>query len=268
MAVGTVTPSQSSSRALSSSSSCSAGRRESSSACSMTQQSSPQDKCSTHEEETRMARRTCLSRLVTWCLLAITLCLLCLPSVMSIKSTNPLDTQPLQVIPLTRDSRSPQELFPDRVNSLDNEQVDSYQKVPRKCYDTNNSPKKCEPGFVNAAYLRQVEVTNVCGLNGPSEYCSQIEVDKQSAQFRRSCDICDGNVKEKAHPAYYLTDVNDANIQTWWQSQTMFEGVQNPLHDNYIQQINLTIHLGKFASLFFSLACAIMFHLLSLLFIV
>lgn len=133
-------------------------------------------------------------------------------------------------------------------NSLDhNNESNLHSSQPRqtKCYDEHGIPQRCVPEFVNAAYLRQVDVTNVCGVNGPSKYCSQTEV----GQTPSRCDVCDANNTEKAHPAYYLTDVNEVNNATWWQSQTMFEGVQNPKAENPITQINLTIHLGKLVSL-------------------
>ena len=146
-------------------------------------------------------------------------------------------------LPLTRDARALQGQLSD--SSVDGQSHNETHHQPRqtKCYEENQA-QQCVPGFVNAAYLRQVDVTNVCGVDGPSKYCSQTEV----GQTPSRCDICDASDTEKAHPAYYLTDVNDNN-NTWWQSQTMFEGVQNPKAENPIPQINLTIHLGKLCSL-------------------
>ena len=141
-----------------------------------------------------------------------------------------------------RDANSIDHGDPSPTDHQSNYSLPSSQHRQTKCYDIYGHAQRCVPEFVNAAYLRQVDVTNVCGIDGPSKYCSQTEV----GQTPSRCDICDANDTEKAHPAYYLTDVNDNN-NTWWQSQTMFEGVQNPKAENPIPQINLTIHLGEFS---------------------
>jgi hypothetical protein len=55
-----------------------------------------------------------------------------------------------------------------------------------------------------------------------------------------NCDYCDNYDKDKSHGADFLTDYNQINKITWWQSDTMEYGVQYP---NYV---NLTLHLGKY----------------------
>ena len=119
-----------------------------------------------------------------------------------------------------------------------------------KCHDSDGHPQRCVPEFVNAAYMRHVDATNTCGLKGAERYCFQTGPTEETSLQREAlspttCDYCDSSNGTLAHPDTYLTDANDRNVQTWWQSQTMFDGVQNRHSSNPIKQVNLTLHLGK-----------------------
>lgn len=79
-----------------------------------------------------------------------------------------------------------------------------------------------------------MEATNTCGEEGgPTEYCMQTHNDNQNNE--KSCEIC----KQGDHSAIFLTDRDNNDNATWWQSTTMLDGIQFP------NQVNLTLHLGN-----------------------
>ncbi|XP_023243676.1 laminin subunit gamma-1-like isoform X1 [Centruroides sculpturatus] len=98
------------------------------------------------------------------------------------------------------------------------------------CYDENGQPKYCFPPFTNVASNVLVEATNTCGVKEPIEYCLHVV---------EECRKCDAHVPRLSHPPSYITDSHDKGKPTWWQSETMNEGVQFP------NQVNITLHLGK-----------------------
>ena len=109
------------------------------------------------------------------------------------------------------------------------------------CYDARGRPQKCVPEFVNAAFNLTVDATNTCGLTGPQEFCLQTGV----TGVRKSCGhFCDAGNEQQRHPPSFMTDFNNQNYWTWWQSETMSERRDEWLGTR-IQPVNLTLHLGN-----------------------
>ncbi|XP_076014828.1 laminin subunit gamma-3 isoform X2 [Genypterus blacodes] len=99
------------------------------------------------------------------------------------------------------------------------------------CYDEEGASSRCMPKFENAAFSRTVLASNACG-SPREDYCMQ-------TGSTRSCHYCDRSDPDLSHNATLLTDFHTNEEPTWWQSQSMFYGVQHP------NSVNLTLHLGK-----------------------
>ena len=109
------------------------------------------------------------------------------------------------------------------------------------CYDANGRAQKCVPEFQNAAFNLTVDATNTCGLTDRQEYCLQTGV----TGVRKSCGhVCDAQSPRDRHPANFMTDFNNQNNWTWWQSETMQER-RREWWNSKQQFVNLTLSLGK-----------------------
>ncbi|XP_025016968.1 laminin subunit gamma-1-like [Tetranychus urticae] len=110
----------------------------------------------------------------------------------------------------------------------------SLNAAQRSCYDEQGKARRCVPPFENAAYLRPVEATNTCGEKYPylTTYCEN----NISADDMRTCD---GKCRRGDHTVQYINDFHDNAAQSWWQSETMYDGIEYP------KTVNITLHLGK-----------------------
>ncbi|KAM4527482.1 laminin subunit gamma-3 [Odontesthes bonariensis] len=99
------------------------------------------------------------------------------------------------------------------------------------CYDEEGVPSFCMPKFENVAFNRTVVASNVCG-SPPEDYCMQ-------TGSTRACHYCDASHPHLSHNASFLNDFHRNDEPTWWQSQSMYYGIQYP------KSVNLTLHLGK-----------------------
>ncbi|XP_038404935.1 laminin subunit gamma-3 isoform X1 [Canis lupus familiaris] len=105
---------------------------------------------------------------------------------------------------------------------------------PGACYDGAGRPRRCLPGFENAAFGRRAEASHTCG-RPPEDFCPHLGAPGAGPR----CQRCDAADPRRRHDAAYLTDFHSQDDSTWWQSPSMALGVQHPT------SVNITLRLGK-----------------------
>uniref|UniRef100_T1IHF5 Laminin N-terminal domain-containing protein n=1 Tax=Strigamia maritima TaxID=126957 RepID=T1IHF5_STRMM len=109
----------------------------------------------------------------------------------------------------------------------------AQQTPPDPCSDEMGQPRRCIPDFVNAAFGKEVRASSTCGTP-PSRYCVTTADDK--GEVVRTCHICDATHPKRKHPSAFLTDLNNPNNVTCWQSEPFIQ---------YPENVTLLLSLGK-----------------------
>jgi laminin gamma 1 len=89
-------------------------------------------------------------------------------------------------------------------------------------------------GDEDLAYINQQSPVS----QSSSSFDASLSVD-QSGRVNSRCQKCDANDRRYSHSAEHLNDYHIQGNVTWWQSDTMLEGIQYP------NSVNLTLHFGK-----------------------
>lgn len=135
------------------------------------------------------------------------------------------------------DYNGEQPLFPyvpEKSTELTLENLDpNLNSNLQHCYDKEGRPQLCVPSFENAAYQKQIVATNTCGESNETKFCTQTGSPGQ--EDSKPCDIC----LKGQHRAEMMNDFHtNNNTMTWWQSETMKEGIKYP------NSVNITLDLG------------------------
>jgi len=115
-------------------------------------------------------------------------------------------------------------------------QAEAAQADP--CHDNDtDKPKQCVPDFVNAAYGVSVKASSSCG-SPPGRHCHTPAKGPSFNQVPKEvCEVCDDNNPTKRHPPEYLTDLNNPNNVTCWNSELLTPDKRG--------NVTLTLSLGK-----------------------
>jgi netrin 1 len=88
-----------------------------------------------------------------------------------------------------------------------------YSTQDDSCIDRHNRHQRCIPDFVNAAFQKSITASSTCGIPA-KEFCS----------LDHRCHTCDATQANASYPTRYLTDMNNPNKLTCWQSDQIKPG--------------------------------------------
>ncbi|CAF1669865.1 unnamed protein product, partial [Adineta ricciae] len=99
-----------------------------------------------------------------------------------------------------------------------------YSNHDDPCTDRHHRYQRCIPDFVNAAFHKSIYASSTCG-NPAKEFCSN----------NNQCHLCDASQARTSYPTDHLTDINNPNNLTCWQSDRVQTG----------ENISLILSLNK-----------------------
>ncbi|CAF2586100.1 unnamed protein product [Rotaria sp. Silwood2] len=99
-----------------------------------------------------------------------------------------------------------------------------YSNHDDSCIDHHNRYQRCIPDFINAAFRKTIYASSTCG-DPIREYCSNKNI----------CHLCDASQINTSYSVDYLTDINNPNNLTCWQSDFIKSG----------ENISLILSLNK-----------------------
>lgn len=112
-----------------------------------------------------------------------------------------------------------------------------YSNHDDPCIDRHQRYQRCIPDFINAAFRKTISVSSTCG-SPAKQFCS----------LKKGCYVCDASQDNNSYPAEYLTDMNNVNNLTCWQSDYMKKGEQISLILSLEKKFELTYISFQFCS--------------------
>jgi netrin receptor unc-5 len=105
------------------------------------------------------------------------------------------------------------------------------------CIDRHHRYQRCIPDFINAAFHKTIYASSTCG-NPAKEFCSKKNI----------CHACDASHIRTSYPTDYLTDINNPNNLTCWQSDDIHLGENVSLILSLKKKFELTYISLQFCS--------------------
>ncbi|CAF3436122.1 unnamed protein product [Rotaria socialis] len=112
-----------------------------------------------------------------------------------------------------------------------------YSNHHDPCVDRHNRYQRCIPDFINAAFHKSIYASSTCG-NPVREFCSN----------KSACHLCDSSQINTSYPTDYLTDINNPNNLTCWQSDLIKPGENASLVLSLNKKFELTYISLQFCS--------------------